>query len=132
LNYFRRFAEAVDEARGELATCVRTLKANGNRLAAYGAAAKGAALLNYAGIDGTTIDYVVDRSPHKQGMLMPGTHIPIRDPAALVTDRPDVVLLLAWNIEDEVIAQQQEYLRLGGAFLVPGSPPRTIRLEGKR
>ncbi len=105
---------------------LRRLRAEGSRIAAYGAAAKGSTLLNYAGIGTDLIDFVVDRNVHKQGRLMPGVHIPIRPTEALLEERPDYVLLLAWNFADEILAQQEEYRSLGGRFIVPVPEPRIV------
>jgi hypothetical protein len=125
IDYYRDFAMRASALRDDLVSCLRRLKAEGKRIAAYGAAAKGAVLLNYAGIDGTLIDFVADRSPHKQGRFLPGVRVPIRDPLALLEDHPDFVLLLAWNFEDEIRAQQADYLRKGGHFIVPVPTVRT-------
>ena len=102
------------------------LKAQGHTIAAYGAAAKGTVLLNAFGIGTDTLDFVADRSPYKQGLYMPGVHIPIVPPERLVVDRPDVCLLLAWNFADEILAQQGEYRDLGGRFLIPIPHPRLV------
>jgi len=109
----------VDALTTALRQTLSRLKGDGLRLAAYGAAAKGATLLNSAGIDAATLDFVADRSPHKQGRFMPGSRIPIVAPEKLLEERPDVVLILAWNIADEIVAQQDEYRRRGGRFLIP-------------
>jgi hypothetical protein len=119
LGYYQGFSARVEALRVELKRVLGDLKAQGKRIAAYGAAAKGSTLLNYAGIGTEVIDYVVDRSPHKQGKCMPGVHIPIRPTEALLEDRPDYVLLLAWNFKDEILAQQDAYRRAGGKFVVP-------------
>jgi len=105
---------------------LRGLKADGKSIAAYGAAAKGSTLVNYAGIGPELVDFVVDRNVHKQGLHMPGTHLPITDPEALLEQRPDYVLLLAWNYKDEVMAQQSDYLSRGGRFIVPVPSPRIV------
>lgn len=76
-------------------------------------------LLNHFGVGADLIDFVVDRNPHKQGMFMPGVGIPIVDPAALVRQRPTHVLLLAWNLAQEIIGQQQDYVADGGRFVIP-------------
>jgi hypothetical protein len=88
-------------------------------LAAYGASAKGATLLNVFGIGKDYLDFVVDRSPHKQGLYCPGSHLPILPPSALMERRPDYTILLTWNFREEIIGQQQPYLAAGGQFIVP-------------
>jgi SAM-dependent methyltransferase len=125
IDYYRDFAARVSTLRDNLVAHLRRLKADGKHVAAYGAAAKGAVLLNYAQIGGDLLDFVSDRSPHKQGRFLPGVRIPIRGPEALLKDRPDFVLLLAWNFEEEIRAQQAEYLRQGGRFIVPVPTVRT-------
>ena len=122
--------EALDRRVRTLCATLRALlaerKADGWRLAAYGAAAKGAILLHAAGIGPDTLEFVVDRNPHKQGLFMPGARLPIVAPEALLTARPDAVLLLAWNLKDEVLAQQDEYRRRGGRFIVPIPDPHVV------
>jgi SAM-dependent methyltransferase len=125
-GYYERFAERVESVRADLLELVRRLRADGSRIAAYGAAAKGSTLLNYVGLGPDLIDFVVDRNVHKQGRLMPGMHIPIRPPEALLEERPDYVLLLAWNFADEILAQQDEYRAQGGRFILPVPEPRVI------
>jgi SAM-dependent methyltransferase len=120
------FAGRVERLRRELRVLVGRLKAEGKRLAGYGAAAKGAMLLNYCGIGAETLDYVVDRSTVKQGRYMPGVHLCIEAPARLLVDRPDYVLLLAWNFADEILEQQAEYRRGGGRFVIPVPTPRVV------
>lgn len=125
-DYYRRFGERVERVCGDLVALLRQLKGAGASIAAYGAAAKGTILLNHAGIDGELVDFVVDRNPHKQGLLMPGVHLPIRAPEALLAERPDYLLLLAWNYRDEVMRQQDEYRRGGGRFVVPLPEPEVV------
>jgi hypothetical protein len=117
--YYEGFSRRVQALREELRRVLAELKAKGARVAAYGAAAKGSTLLNYAGVGRETLDFVVDRSPHKQGKYMPGIRLPIRAPAALLDEKPDYVLLLTWNFRDEILAQQDAYRRAGGKFIVP-------------
>jgi len=125
-GYYLQFADRVDGVRAGLRTLVTELRADGKRVAAYGAAAKGAMMLNHAGLDGDLVEFVVDRNVHKQGKLMPGTHQAVRSPDSLLTDRPDYVLLLAWNFKDEIMAQQADYLAQGGRFIVPVPQPEVV------
>jgi hypothetical protein len=124
--FYQEFARRVDALKERLRQMLAGYQAQGKRLAAYGAAAKGSTLLNYFGIGRETLRYVVDRSTHKQGRFMPGVHLPIYAPEKLLEDQPDVVLLLTWNFADEIIAQQSEYRRRGGRFLVPVPEPRLV------
>jgi hypothetical protein len=125
-DYYREFGSRVDGIRRDLREMLGALKAEGKSIGAYGAAAKGSTLLNYAGIDETLVDFVVDRNVHKHGLFMPGVHIPIHGPERLLERLPDYVLLLAWNYRDEVMLQQQEYLDRGGRFIVPVPSPRVL------
>ena len=126
-----RFASPnrVRTCQDELRALLDDLGRKGRRVAAYGAAAKGATLLNSTGIGRDQLDYVVDRNVHKQGKLMPGCRLPIKGVDALLDDQPDDVLLLAWNFADEIVAQQAAYLAAGGTFYVPVPHPR--RLAGE-
>jgi SAM-dependent methyltransferase len=119
VGYYKDFATRVHAIRDNLRSLLHELRDQGKRIAAYGAAAKGATLLNFAGIDVELVDFVVDRNPHKQGLLMPGVRIPILGPEALLEQRPDYTLLLAWNFKDEILRQQAAYRDRGGQFIVP-------------
>ena len=110
-------AQVAADKRDILRTLVE-LKEAGKRMVGYGAAAKGNTLLNYCGVGRDFLDYTVDLSPHKQGQLLPGTHIPIRSPDAIVEDRPDVVLILPWNLKDEIVEQMAHIREWGGMFAV--------------
>ena len=124
--YYTGFAAEVAAIKRDLQALLCDLRASGATIAAYGAAAKGSTLLNYVGIGSELVDFVVDRNTHKQGRLMPGVHLPILDPSALVERRPDFVLLLAWNFATEILEQQAAYRELGGRFIVPVPSPRII------
>jgi SAM-dependent methyltransferase len=124
--YYRVLDDQVSRIRPRLIGLLTDLRARGARIAAYGAAAKGTVLLNHFGITTGLVDAVIDRNPHKQGQLMPGARIPIVDPGYLTVARPTHVLLLVWNLLDEVVRQQTDYFRDGGRFIVPLPEPRVI------
>ncbi|MFC6487616.1 class I SAM-dependent methyltransferase [Nitratireductor sp. GCM10026969] len=123
---YRAFSGRIAEIREDLTAMLAELKAEGLKLAGYGAPAKGNTLLNYFGIGPETLDYLVDRNPLKQGLYSPGMKIPIRAPEALADDRPDVLLVLAWNFFEEIYQQQAGFLADGGRFLVPLPRPVLI------
>jgi SAM-dependent methyltransferase len=113
------FDEEVREVKRDLLTFLIDARREGKTVAAYGAAAKGNTLLNYCGIRGDLVDYVVDRSPHKQGRFLPGTRIPIFGPEHVEETRPDLLLILPWNIREEIIEQMAHVRAWGGRFVVP-------------
>jgi len=119
LAYYSGFSGRVDGIKTALRELLAHLKSEGKSVAAYGASAKGSTLLNFAGIGRETLDFVADRSTYKQGRLTPGTHLPIEHPDQLAARQPDYTLLLTWNFADEILAQQAEYRRNGGRFIVP-------------
>jgi SAM-dependent methyltransferase len=126
IDFYQDFARRVEQLKTDLLALLRGLKAQGRSIAAYGAAAKGATLINYVGIGTDLIDFVVDRNVHKQGKYMPGRHLPIHGPDHLLAAQPNYVLLLAWNFAAEIMEQQAEYARRGGRFVVPVPEPKVV------
>jgi SAM-dependent methyltransferase len=117
LDTYRRFAERVRACRRSLLDFLARAKREGRRVAAYGAAAKGNTLLNFCAVTREDIALVADLNPHKQGKLLPGTHIPVVSPQALMEDRPDYVLILPWNLEHEIRRQLDGVCAWGGRFV---------------
>lgn len=124
--FYRDFARRVEALKSDLRGLLARLKAEGRSIAAYGAAAKGSTLVNTFGIGHDTLDFVADRSTHKQGRYMPGVGIPIVAPERLSQAMPDYTLLLTWNFADEILAQQAEYRRRGGKFIIPVPDVRVV------
>ena len=124
--FYSTFKEQVTVLGRSLVALLRNLKTQGQRIAVYGASAKGSTLLNYLNLGRETIEYVVDRSTIKQGLYTPGTHLPIFPPERLLEDLPDYTLLLTWNFVDEIMLQQIEYRRRGGKFIVPIPEVRVV------
>lgn len=118
-GYYESFGTRVRDFRRKARGLIGDLKAEGKRIAAYGAAAKGTIMLNFLNLNDRAIEYAVDRNIHKQGKYMPGVRVRIDDPEKLKTDRPDYVMILPWNFRDEIVRQQQEFLAAGGRFVVP-------------
>lgn len=114
---FADLAERAAACRDGLRAFLDEERAAGRRVVAYGAAAKGNTLLNYAGITPEQLAYVADRNPHKQGRLLPGTHIPVVDPAQIDADQPDVVLILPWNLASELTVQLDAVRSWGGRLV---------------
>lgn len=119
------FTARVEKVRNDLLAFLKGAKAEGKQVAAYGAAAKGNTLLNYCRVDTALVAYVVDRNPAKQNRLMPGSHLPIHDPRRLYETKPDYILILPWNVQDEVIAQNSS-VRDWGAQWVTAIPELRI------
>lgn len=119
LDYYARFAERVRETKRKLLEFLIEAKRNGKSVVGYGAPGKGNTLLNYCGVRSDFLDYTVDRSPHKQGGFLPGTHIPILHPDEIARTRPDFVLILPWNLEKEIVEQMAYVGEWDGKFVVP-------------
>ena len=122
---YARFAEDVKESKRALLELLIQLRREGKQVVGYGAPGKGNTLLNYCGIRTDLLDYTVDRNPYKHGLYTPGTHIPIHPPERIAETRPDYVVVLPWNLIDE-ISQQLEYVREWGAKLIVPIPYATV------
>lgn len=126
IGVYEGFAKRTVLIRTKLMSLLNDLKKQGKTIAGYGAPAKGNTLLNFCGISTEIIDYIVDKSPYKQNLFTPGTHIPVLGPDKLLEHMPDYTLLLAWNFADEILEQQKPYLEKGGRFIVPIPEPKII------
>jgi len=116
---YKGFARQVEETKLALVDFLIHAARDGKRVAGYGAPGKSATLLHYCGIGKDLIEYTVDRSPHKQGRYLPGTHIPIYEPSRISETKPDYVVILPWNLQNEITAQLQCIREWGGKFVVP-------------
>lgn len=119
LQHYFSFADKVKETKFKLLDFLINAKRQGKIIAGYGAPGKGNTLLNYCGIRSDFIDYTVDRSPYKQGNFLPGTHIPIFHPDTIKDTKPDYILILPWNLKDEIMSQMSYIRDWGGQFVVP-------------
>lgn len=131
INTYRDFSERVKKIKYDLLELLVRIKKEDKSIAAYGAAAKGNTLLNYAGIGTEIIDFVVDKNPYKQGCYLPGRRIPVKDPELLRTAKPDYILILPWNIKDEIIRQHSYVREWGARFIVP-IPEARVLLDNKK
>jgi SAM-dependent methyltransferase len=119
IHPYAAFAARTSTLKTALMGTLHDLKAQGNRIAVYGASAKGSTLMNYFGITKNLVEYIVDRSTLKQGRYAPGTHLKIEPVEILLQDMPEYVLLLTWNFAEEIMEQQKAYRAQGGKFIVP-------------
>lgn len=126
LDAYRSFSERVQRVKRGLLRFLIQAREEGKSVAGYGAPAKGNTLLNYCGVRTDLIDYTVDLSPHKQGRYLPGTRIPIFSPDRIRETRPDYVLILPWNLQEEITAQMSDVRSWGGKFVVAIPEVRVI------
>jgi SAM-dependent methyltransferase len=119
LEAHRSFSHRAHETKWQLLEFLIARRREGKRIAGYGAPGKGNTLLNFCGIRTDLLEYTVDRNPYKQGQFLPGTHIPIRHPEVLEQDRPDYILILPWNLKDEIVEQLAYAREWGARFVVP-------------
>ena len=127
IRAYRDFSEQVKRTKRLLLEFLIDARQAGKTIAGYGAPAKGNTLLNYCGIRGDFLDYTVDLSPHKQGRFLPGTHIPVFHPDKVRETRPDYLLVLPWNLRDEIISQMAHIREWGGKFVVPIPEVRVVQ-----
>lgn len=123
---YAAFSSRVVALKRDLRGLLKGLKSSGKKICAYGAPAKGNTLLNYCGIGSDIIEHTVDRSPHKQNKLLPGTRIPIRHPDYISDSKPEYLLILPWNLQDEIMGQMAHIRRWGGKFIVAIPSPKVI------
>ncbi|MDA9404492.1 class I SAM-dependent methyltransferase [Bradyrhizobium sp. CCBAU 45389] len=126
LDHYDEFEERALQIKRKLIAFLEDAKRQGKRVVGYGAPAKGNTLLNYCGITTDLIEYTVDRNPHKQGCLLPGTHIPIFEPERINVTKPDYILILPWNLKREVVNQLSFARSWGAQFVVPIPEPRIV------
>ncbi len=126
LETYRTFAEQVKRTKRRVLSLLIDLKSQGKTLVGYGAPGKGNTLLNYCGIRTDILDYTVDRNPYKQGKYTPGTHIPILAPEQITQTRPDYILILPWNLQEEITAQMAHVREWGCRFIVPIPEPKVL------
>lgn len=119
LESYTHFDEQVRETKRKLLDFLIKTKREGKTIVGYGAPGKGNTLLNYCGIRTDFLDYTVDRNPYKHGKFLPGTHIPVHHPDKIQETKPDYVLILPWNVKDEIMQQMSMIREWGGKFVVP-------------
>jgi hypothetical protein len=119
ISTYTNFTKNVEEVKKKLQGFFNSARNSRKKIVCYGAAAKGNTLLNYCTIGNNFIDYVVDKNPYKQGLFLPGTHIPIKDPSKIQKTKPDYLIIMPWNLKDEIM-EQTKYIRgWGGKFVIP-------------
>jgi hypothetical protein len=116
---YQNFAEKVAKVKDDLLVFLASANKAGKSVVGYGAPAKGNTLLNFCGVGADSIQYTVDRSPYKQDHLLPGTHIPVYAPEQIDATKPDYVLILPWNLQDEIVQQLSHIKDWGGKCVVP-------------
>lgn len=123
---YRALAKRIAKNKLRLKQLLADLKRQGKTIVGFGAPAKGNTLLNYFGIDHKILDYIVDDSPYKQGLYTPGTHVPVVTPEKIYQDKPDYVLILAWNFAESIMKTHRKFKHLGSKFIVPVPKPELL------
>ena len=118
-SFYLEFSKAIESIKKELTDFFNTAKKDGKKIVCYGAAAKGNTLLNYCRIGREYVEYVVDKNPHKQGLYLPGSHLQIKEPEEIKKTKPDFVVILPWNIKDEIMNEISFIHDWGGKFVIP-------------
>jgi len=119
ISTYDKFSKHIYKINFDLQNFIKTVKNESKSIICYGAPAKGNTLLNYCNISSDQIDYTVDKNPHKQNLFLPGTHIPIYSPEKIKETKPDYVLILPWNLKDEIMDEIDYIREWGGKFVVP-------------
>ena len=119
ITTYTNFSEKVQIVKKKLLDFVKKAKSESKTIVCYGAPAKGNTLLNFCGLNSSHIDYTVDLNPEKQGLYLPGSHIPVKSPEKIKKTKPDYLLILPWNLKDEVVSQMSFIRSWGGKFVVP-------------
>ena len=126
INTFKKFSQKVEKNKADILDTLSQLKNEGKKIAGYGAPAKGNTLLNFVGIGPDVVDYLTDTTPMKQGLYSPGMHIPVVAPEKLLSDRPDYILLLAWNYADAILKKEEALRERGVKFIIPVPSVRIV------
>ena len=113
------FSKKIENVKNKINNFLETVKSEGKSVICYGAPAKGNTLLNFCSISSNQIEYTVDRNPHKQGLFLPGSHIPIKSVTTIQETKPDYIIILPWNIKDEIMDQMKDIRTWGGKFVIP-------------
>jgi len=129
IKIYQNFSDVIKKKRQKLQKTLEEIKEDHKKIIGYGASGRGTILLNYCNIGKNILDYVVDDSPSRQGLLIPGKHIPILSSSVIEKDNPNYILIIAWNYEKEIIAKEQEYLKKGGKFIIPFPEVKIIDME---